>query len=197
MVQIVTTPNRGGRPRDAQLDAPIVAAVIAELAATSYGRMRMDDVAQRAGVAKTTLYRRYPSKLALVRAALERYLTQFRLLDSADVGEVLADATQQQVDEFATSAAGRALANICAESAHDPDLAAVVRHAFAVKRDELTALLRRGIADGQLRTDLDVELFVDLLLAVFPYRLLVSGEPIPGDLAQRLPRLLLDGARPS
>lgn len=196
MVQVVTsTPNRGGRPRDPRVDARIVEAVITELAAAPYSRMRMDDVAARAGVAKTTLYRRYPSKLALVRAALEQYLTRFHLLDSPDLEAVLADATQQQVDEFASGAAGSALANVCAEATHNPELATVVHHAFGAKRKELAALLRRGVADGDLRADLDVDLIVDLLLAVFPYRLLVSGEPVPRDLAARLPRALLEGAR--
>jgi AcrR family transcriptional regulator len=191
----VTTPNRGGRPRDPQVDVRVVEAVMAELAAAPYSRMRMDDVAARAGVAKTTLYRRYPSKLALVRGALSQYLTRFRLLDSPDVEAVLADATQQQVDEFAAGAAGVALSNLCAEATHNPELASVVRQAFSTKRDEFAGLLRRGIATGELRADLDVDLFTDLLLAVFPYRLLVSGEPVPFDLAGRLPRALLDGAR--
>lgn len=197
MVQTVTRPaSRGGRPRDPQVDAAIVDAVLAVLAAVPYSKMRMDDVAQRAGVAKTTLYRRYPSKVALVRATLEQYLTRFTFLDSSDVEAVLSDITRQQVDEFATGAPGAALSNVCAEANHNPELAAVVRQAFRAKRKELARVLRRGIADGQLRADLDIELMVDLLLAVFPYRLLVSGEPVPRDLAARLPRALLDGARP-
>jgi AcrR family transcriptional regulator len=197
MVQTVPrSPSRGGRPRDPQVDAAIVDAVLAVLAAVPYSKMRMDDVAQRAGVAKTTLYRRYPSKVALVRATLEQYLTRFTFLDSSDVEAVLSDITRQQVDEFATGAPGAALSNVCAEANHNPELAAVVRHAFRAKRKELARVLRRGIADGQLRADLDIELMLDLLLAVFPYRLLVSGEPVPRDLAARLPRALLDGARP-
>ena len=188
--------SRGGRPRDPQVDAAIVDAVLAVLAAVPYSKMRMDDVAQRAGVAKTTLYRRYPSKVALVRATLEQYLTRFTFLDSSDVEAVLCDITRQQVDEFATGAPGAALSNVCAEANHNPELAAVVRQALRAKRKELVRVLRRGIADGQLRADLDIELMVDLLLAVFPYRLLVTGEPVPGDLAARLPRALLDGARP-
>jgi AcrR family transcriptional regulator len=197
MVQTVTRPaSRGGRPRDPQVDAAIVDAVLAVLADVPYSKMRMDDVAQRAGVAKTTLYRRYPSKVALVRATLEQYLTRFTFLDSSDVEAVLFDITRQQVDEFATGAPGAALSNVCAEANHNPELAAVVRQAFRAKRTELARVLRRGIADGQLRADLDIELMVDLLLAVFPYRLLVSGEPMPRDLAARLPRALLDGARP-
>jgi len=188
--------SRGGRPRDPQVDAAIVDAVLAVLAAVPYSKMRMDDVAQHAGVAKTTLYRRYPSKVALVRATLEQYLTRFTFLDSSDVEAVLSDITRQQVDEFATGAPGAALSNVCAEANHNPELAAVVHQAFRAKREELVRVLRRGIADGQLRADLDIELMVDLLLAVFPYRLLVTGEPVPGDLAARLPRALLDGARP-
>jgi len=188
--------SRGGRPRDPQVDAAIVDAVLAVLAAVPYSKMRMDDVAQHAGVAKTTLYRRYPSKVALVRATLEQYLTRFTFLDSSDVEAVLCDITRQQVDEFATGAPGAALSNVCAEANHNPELAAVVRQALRAKRKELVRVLRRGIADGQLRADLDIELMVDLLLAVFPYRLLVTGEPVPGDLAARLPRALLDGARP-
>jgi AcrR family transcriptional regulator len=197
MVQTVPgSPSRGGRPRDPQVDAAIVDAVLAVLADVPYSKMRMDDVAQRAGVAKTTLYRRYPSKVVLVRAALEQYLTRFTFLDSSDVEAVLSDITRQQVDEFATGAPGAALSNVCAEANHNPELAAVVRQAFRAKRKELARVLRRGIADGQLRADLDIELMLDLLLAVFPYRLLVSGEPVPRDLAARLPRALLDGARP-
>jgi AcrR family transcriptional regulator len=193
---VVATANRGGRPRDPRLDADITEAVIIELAAVPYSRLRIEDIARRAGVAKTTLYRRYPSKLALVGASLEQYLTRFTLLDSDDIEAVLVDAVRQQVEEFGLSPAGAALANVCSEATHNPELAKIVHDAFGTKRDELAGLLQRGIDNGQLRAGLDIELLVDLLLAVFPYRLLVSGEPVPLDLAVRLPRALLNGARP-
>jgi Bacterial regulatory proteins, tetR family len=67
----VEQPKRGrGRPRRAGADDEILAVTLAMLKEGGYGALTVDAVAERSGVAKTTLYRRWPSKSALVAAAI-------------------------------------------------------------------------------------------------------------------------------
>ncbi|MBV8520143.1 MAG: helix-turn-helix transcriptional regulator [Acidobacteria bacterium] len=59
-----------GRPRRAESDADILGAAAELLRTQRYGAITLDEIARRAGVAKTTIYRRWPSKAALVADVL-------------------------------------------------------------------------------------------------------------------------------
>ena len=183
-----------GRPRNAAHDEAIMAAVLVELESMPYSKLAVDNVARRAGVAKTTLYRRYPTKLELVTAAVERYYaTHFFALVGETIDVVVAEALRQLVNEYGRSGAGRALVNLAAEAEGNPELRRVV--ARPDKHDELRRAFRSAVDRGELRPDADVELMVELVIAVFPYRMLYMRGAIPDDLPERMTSLLLDGVR--
>lgn len=185
-----------GRPRNRDHDRKIMEAVFAELATRPYSKLSVDDVARRAGVAKTTLYRRHPTKLELIRAAVEEYFaTRLFALTDRDIGEVILDVLQQQVHEFGHTDAGRAMANLASEAIGDPELHDLLD--WSDKRNELRRAIERGIERGEVRPDIDIDVVVDVLIAVFPYRLIVLQEPFPDDLARKLTALILDGVRVS
>src|SRR3954454_7081014 len=69
-------PRRRGRPPSPELDDRILEAALATLAEVGYARLRLDALAARAGVAKTTILRRWPSKAAVAAAALQRLALQ-------------------------------------------------------------------------------------------------------------------------
>src|SRR3954451_9275522 len=69
-------PRRRGRPPSPELDDRILDAALATLAEVGYARLRLDALAARAGVAKTTILRRWPSKAAVAAAALQRLALQ-------------------------------------------------------------------------------------------------------------------------
>ena len=68
----MTRPSVLGRPRDSSRDLAILDATLSLLTEVGYEQLSMEAVAGRSGVAKTTIYRRYPDKAALVAAAVER-----------------------------------------------------------------------------------------------------------------------------
>lgn len=67
-----TQPPAMGRPRDSSRDLAILDATLALLTEVGYEQLSIEAVAGRSGAAKTTIYRRYPDKAALVAAAVER-----------------------------------------------------------------------------------------------------------------------------
>jgi AcrR family transcriptional regulator len=72
MIAAVSSPKRGrGRPRREGADSEILSVVRTLLDERGFRALSVDEVAERAGVAKTTVYRRWPSKGALVAAALD------------------------------------------------------------------------------------------------------------------------------
>src|SRR5688500_16252282 len=77
-MRIVRTPAAPGRgrPRDRSLDARMLDQVLALLASHGYAGLRLDELAERSGVAKTTILRRWPSKAAVAAAGVERLALQ-------------------------------------------------------------------------------------------------------------------------
>jgi AcrR family transcriptional regulator len=184
--------RRPGRPRSAVADASIVRATLELLLEGGYRALTMEQVRARAGVGKATLYRRYGSKQELVAEAI-RHLNQ--PLDEPDTGHVRDDilliaqsalAGAERVG-FATFAP-----RVLAESVGDPEMHAIFyENLVAPRRALMGEILRRGVARGQLRQDLDVELAIDVLTGPWVYRLLISGGD-PGVLYRADPSALLD-----
>jgi AcrR family transcriptional regulator len=189
------SPGRAvGRPRNANHDRTIMVAVMAELAERPYSKLTVDDVAKRAGVAKTTLYRRYPTKLALVAAGVEQYFaTRFFALRGHTIDDVIINALEQMIYEYEHTSGGRALAHLASESLGDPELHALMRRTS--KRSELRQAVLDAVERRELRSDTDVEVVVDVLVSTFVYRIMVLHEPTPPDFATRLARLVLEGCR--
>jgi AcrR family transcriptional regulator len=174
-VSEVTT-RRPGRPRSAAADASIVRATLDVLIEEGYRGLTMEQVRARAGVGKATLYRRYGSKQELVSEAI-RHLNQ--PIDRPDTGTVRADILAVAASVIA-GAERVAFANfaprLLADAAGDPEMHAIFyENLVAPRRAVMGEVLRRGVARGELRADLDVELTIDLLTGPWVYRLLISG----------------------
>jgi AcrR family transcriptional regulator len=170
---------RPGRKRDERCDDAIVDATAVLLAEVGYDALTMDAVAQRAGVAKTTLYRRWPSKPQLVADALA--IRAESRVPSRDTGDLRADliAHLQAVRDGFGTPTGRAVLGVLAAAHRLPELAAVVRERFvAARRGAIGRLLDAAASRGEARADLQVDLVIDLLVGPLYYRLLVSGQPV-------------------
>ena len=90
-------PRRGrGRPRKTEADAEILDVALALVRAGGYRELTLDEVARRAGVAKTTIYRRWPSKAALAAELVRR---ESELPD--DVPAILASFTRLLTGDLA------------------------------------------------------------------------------------------------
>lgn len=181
-----TAPARpAGRPRDPDLDRAILDATIELLASEGFARMSIEHVAASAGVGKTSIYRRWPSKVELVIAALSRPNAERPERTEGSVRERLTRLVEDLCSSIRREPGKGVLAALVAEIPRDPELAAAVREVFLARRRATAfALLREGIEKGELREDLDLELATDALVGPVMVRALLTGGPIPSTLAE-------------
>ena len=169
--------RKPGRPRSAEADRAIVSTTLELLATEGLRGLSVERVAERAGVGKTTIYRRWPTKRELAEAALE---TLFRQMESVavvpDTGSVRGDLEAvARIRMKAVSGTQLLLPRLALESADDPALYRLVRRILIdPTRAPIIEVLRRGVERGELRADLDLELACDLFSGPFLYRLLIS-----------------------
>jgi AcrR family transcriptional regulator len=157
--------------------------------------LTVEGVAARAGVAKTTIYRRWRSKDELALAVLIDMVEQ--LVATPDLGDTRAELiafVDGAVMILGTTLMGRVMQGIVSELAANPGLGEAFRErVVALRVAEVRRLVERGISRGDLRPDADYELVHELLFGPVYYRLLLSGEPLVEDLAERVVDAVLPG----
>ena len=188
-----------GRPREARADRAIVSAALELMAERGLHALRMDDVAERAGVGKATIYRRYRSKDELVTDAVGALVSDE--IEVPDTGSTRTDLLALMCDAvklYTGSVAAKLMPTIVDEMSRSPELAAVARDRFlSGRRAALRTVFDRGVRRGDLRPDLDMELALDVLGGPLFYRLLITGGPIDQHLAESVVELLLRGFAPA
>jgi AcrR family transcriptional regulator len=137
----------------------------------------VDQIAAAAGVGKQTIYRWWTSRGAVVMDALIELTDP----EPAQLPEAANDAARLQMRRVArmfASRQGELIREVVADAQGDPDLAEDFRQRFfAHRRERGAATLARGIANGELRPDLDVDDALDVLYAPLWLRLLVGHRP--------------------
>ncbi|MFJ9110492.1 TetR/AcrR family transcriptional regulator [Streptomyces sp. NPDC102283] len=193
--------TRTGRPRSTAADAAILEATRASLVDLGWSKLTMGDVAARAGVAKTTLYRRWAGKNELV---VDAVAVLFDELEVPDRGSLAADV-QGVVLQFAAllerPEARTALMAVVAESTRDDSLRLRIRSAIVDRQKRLVLLGRqRAQARGELRYEDDAstaarnaDLIFDVIAGAVVHRTLVSAEPVDSAWASGFTSLLLLG----
>ncbi|MFF3036354.1 TetR/AcrR family transcriptional regulator [Streptomyces rubiginosohelvolus] len=193
--------TRTGRPRSTAADAAILEATRASLVDLGWSKLTMSDVATRAGVAKTTLYRRWAGKNELV---VDAVAVLFDELELPDRGSLAADV-QGVVLQFAAllerPEARTALMAVVAESTRDDSLRRRIRSAIVDRQKRLVLLGReRAQARGELRYEDDAsaaarnaDLIFDVIAGAVVHRTLVSAEPVDAEWASGFTSLLLLG----
>jgi AcrR family transcriptional regulator len=186
-----------GRPREPRADRAILAAALELMAEQEVHEFRMDDVADRAGVGKATIYRRYRSKEELVTAAVAALVGEIVIPDTGSTRADLLTLLREAVDVYSGRVAAGAMPSLVAAMHRSPELARAVRDGFlAGRRRALQEVLERGVERGDLRGDLDLELALDVLGGPLFYRLLITGGPIDEQLAEGVADLILRGFGP-
>ncbi len=172
--------RRPGRPREEATEQAITTAARDVLAAKGVARMSMEQVAARAGVAKSTLYRRWPSKVEL---AVHAVAAQFDEIEIGDHGSLAADM-RAGIEEAAAllrdPSTGGAYAALLAESARDPDgVGATVRESLSRRLHSLVATsVQRAIDRGEVTPEMvDVDLLADVVVGSVMHRALATGVP--------------------
>ena len=178
--ELQTPVRRGrGRPRDPRTDERILSAAAELMLLRGFEAMTVDDVAERAGVGKATVYRRWPSKDDLAVAAMETlYAVE---IPQPDTGSVVGDlkASYRAALEFVNTPEGEAfLRTSIAESVRDERIAAL--HRASVERTEARhrVTIVRAIERGEVRPDIDVDTIVQWLSGLLTLRVL-TRRPLP------------------
>jgi AcrR family transcriptional regulator len=162
-----------------------------------YHGLTMEGVAARAAVGKATVYRRWPSKGALVGEAIAKHLIIGPAADTGTTDGDLQASIQSTIENYSGTAAGAAIPALAADLEHDPELLQAFQAQFLQPRRAASGrVLKKAIARGDLPPDVDIGLLLDVWAGTVFYRVLVSREPITPDLAKRLTDLLLHGIPP-
>ncbi|UZJ29552.1 TetR/AcrR family transcriptional regulator [Streptomyces endophytica] len=197
--------GRTGRPRSAETDHAILGATRAALVDLGWGGLTMSAVATRAGVAKTTLYRRWANKNELVVDAVAVLFDELELPDRGCLRADIEGVVLQFGALLARPETKTALMAVVAESTTDEALHERIRSAI-VERQKRLVLLGRARAQerGELPADAPgedgartaartMDLIFDVIAGAIVHRTLVSGEPVDADWGRDFTALFLGG----
>ena len=155
----------GGRSE--QVVRRVLDAAILELARSGHAGFRMDAVAASAEVNKTTIYRRWPSRTALVTAVVERMrkpLRNSRLPDTGDLERDLVEAFTRRLN-VGRRVEGRAWARLLDER-YTPEVEAIIGEAVDERGSEWKAMVTRAIDRGEVPSGTDPQLLLHVLRAI-------------------------------
>ena len=194
------TGRAGGRQRDPRMDAALVEAVLDLVGGgAALSGLSLSAIAERAGVSRNSLYRRWKTKEALyldVFAAVNRPLPELAGRSAReDVTELLV-VLAERVSDRRASVLFRALN---AELGAFPDLhKRYFAEVVAPRREAMHQALQRGVASGEIRPDIDVDLVSELLTSPLLARMSrdETGDLDPARTSQRITALVFAGIAP-
>ena len=189
--------RRFGRPRDGRIDSEVVFAVLSALKRGGYRAVTIDGIARKVGRARSSLYRRWPSKRHLVAYAV---VTELGDNPAADTGGLRGDleAAVATLSRAFAGPLGRALPGLAADMAQDAALASIIQQeVLAPRRRSMRDALDRAQVRGEMRPDFDVELVLDMLTGPFYFRTLFGHVAITDTMAQRVVEYVLRVVQPT
>jgi AcrR family transcriptional regulator len=157
--------------------------------------MTIEGVAARAGVNKTTVYRKWETKAELIRAALISVGDMFK--PSATSGDVRTDLLRvaHASRDFTRSYEGQCLMRVRVLKNPEPDLAQIAKDMHDRYSREYKALFKAAIKRGELDAELDIVLWLDMMWGAIHSRVM-RREPVSDTMLERLVDAMLNGALP-
>jgi AcrR family transcriptional regulator len=156
------------------------------LADGGYAGFRLDALAARAGVAKTTILRRWPSKAAVAAAAVKRLALQ--TIDVPESGTLRGDlhALLTSAVSVFTDGRGGFVPRLIRESGNHPEIVELLNTVIHTRRLAYRRVVNRAIARHELDPDIDQDLLIDLLIGPIWTRLLITHDPITENLIDEI-----------
>jgi len=200
-MQSRTPLSRTGRPRSAAADAAILAATRTALVELGWSKLTLGDVATRAGVAKTTLYRRWAGKNELVVDAVAALFDELEIPDRGSLAADIEGVVLQLATILALPEARSGLMAVVAESTRDDALRERIRASIVDRQKRLVLAGRaRATSRGELPEESDpaaaartVDLIFDIIAGTVIHRTLVSAEPADEEWVSSFTRVLVLG----
>ncbi|MEV6028774.1 TetR/AcrR family transcriptional regulator [Streptomyces sp. NPDC052036] len=188
MASVFSSAQVAGGPRS---HSKILDAARCVLSEQGYPALTIEAVAAAAGVGKSTIYRWWPRKEALVADALAEVFRVDEIPDLGDTHAELRYAVDMTIDNYANEDMAASLPALAAGLLPHPELMSQFREAFLFrKRENIAVALRRAIQRGDLPDDLDTDLVQDVWAGTILYRRLMTGSPLDADLAEHLVHLV-------
>jgi AcrR family transcriptional regulator len=167
-----------GRPRSARADEAIIESVLDLMAeGTAFDALSIEAIAARAGVGKATIYRRWANKEALIVDAVATVKGEPGKVAGVSVRDDLI-ALLRPVGRAPSTRTGRIMPCLLVELQRSPDLRRIYDQITAPRREMMREVLRRGIREGTLRPDFDMDAVIAMLIGPLVARALVPhGNP--------------------
>jgi AcrR family transcriptional regulator len=199
MTSISGEARRPGRPRSAKAQRAILAATNELLLEQGVQAMNMDEVAERAGVSKATIYRWWASKELLALDALAGEWADSGSTAGRDTGSLRGDLLAQfrpWLRKLNEKPYGRVIAGLVAQAQTDPEFAALYRQHFVQpRRDATRPLLLRAIDRGEVARGTNLDVTLDLLYGPIYHRLLHGHAPLNDRFVQQVVDAVISASR--
>jgi AcrR family transcriptional regulator len=162
---IPEAPRPPGRPRSPEADRAILDAAIDLFVEEGYEGMSIEGVAARAGVGKTTIYRRWSSKEELIVAAIDELIFEVEPLDTGSLRRDLVDLITQLQVVMSSSRAGEVFPRMVPHVAAGTPLGRIyLQRVIGPRFELLRSILARAAERGEIPADVDAELVRGLLI---------------------------------
>jgi len=167
-------PKTAGRPRNEGVRRAILQAAYAILVEQGLADFTIEAVALKSGVARTTIYRWWPTKGVLaMESFLEAFRPQLAYVHTDNAAEDFRNLINSLVNTL-SGPAGKIAASVVAEGQRDAETRRLFVEAFSEPlRQESTRLIRKGLEQGRFREDLDISLVLDAAVGAIYLRLLL------------------------
>jgi AcrR family transcriptional regulator len=174
----------------------VLTAVLGALAETRYRDLTIEQVAQRAGVAKTTIYRRWGSVEGLVLDLMRDQTA--RRVPTPDTGDLDADMralARGILAIYRDPAINALISSMVAAATYLPEARQTLSEFFVSRITETAIIAERAVQRGELPADTDTVEVIRMLGAPFYYRMFITGEPVDEALADRAAAAAVAAAR--
>jgi AcrR family transcriptional regulator len=193
MIEAVTGDRRPGRPRDPELDGTILQATIELLCEQGFAGTTVEAVAERAGVGKATIYRRWATREDLLLAAGGEMGPCPGDPDCGNLRDDLVFLISGLVAMLTETPVGSLLPATVEEAARNPEMRSRLDAFITERRAPVRAALARADERGELRAGVDHELVIDLLSGPVFTRTLLTGTPLEERVSERIVDAVLHG----
>lgn len=171
--------RKAGRPRSEQARQSITDATNKLLLHMSVRDISIEAIAKKAGVGKTTIYRWWPNKVAII---LEAISGPMNVLPAPVSGESAKDLLVKQIERFGRLSRGRGgkvIAEVFAEAQGNAEMLSMFYQNFMLQHEEIMAnIIDQGKIAGEFRNDLDTVMAVDMIYGAIFYRLMSNTAPM-------------------
>lgn len=168
------------RTRRVVLDA--TAALIGEI---GFGRTSIEAIAERSGVARSTIYRHWPDRPDLLMEAVGHKIVALPPMETGTLRLDLVALLAEVAERLRSPETGPVLISLIAEARRDPQMAAVFAKFTAARFERIRSILDEGVARGDLLDDVDLEQATEDLVAPLFFRALFRMTPIDRDYVER------------